>query len=224
MKPVITCPRCQQEKPVYRFNRCVKGTYGVQGYCRPCNADYHKRWRGKQLRSCGYCMEIKLQEEFRERMCSSCFEAKAHWGAKRQCAVAECGRAVDTRRVDGLCPPHRRRATRYGDPCAGPPLRAVPNPAGYKDRQGYIRIRHKGRGRFQHQVVMERKLGRALWPWENVHHRNGIRHDNRPENLELWVRSQPSGQRVSDQVSHAIKILSAYAPHLLVFVPDEETA
>src|SRR5437870_7230817 len=50
----------------------------------------------------------------------------------------------------------------------------------------------------EHRVVMEERLGRPLEPNENVHHKNGVRHDNRLENLEIWVTSQPSGQRPAD--------------------------
>ncbi|MBA2525677.1 MAG: HNH endonuclease [Pyrinomonadaceae bacterium] len=46
---------------------------------------------------------------------------------------------------------------------------------------------------------MEQILGRPLLPREQVHHENGIRDDNRPDNLELWKTSQPPGQRIAEQ-------------------------
>ncbi len=69
----------------------------------------------------------------------------------------------------------------------------------------------KGQYVFEHILVMEQILGRHLLPQESVHHRNGVRDDNRPENLELWTRPQPAGIRVTDAIAWAHEILARYA-------------
>jgi hypothetical protein len=86
-----------------------------------------------------------------------------------------------------------------------------------RHKAGYVMIWSPGHPRartgqyvFEHILIMEQILGRHLLPEESVHHRNGVRDDNRPENLELWTRPQPAGIRVSDAIAWARQILARY--------------
>ena len=83
------------------------------------------------------------------------------------------------------------------------------------DKSGYARIKtREGEGPNDwdkyHRYVMEQHLGRKLETFENVHHKNGNKQDNRLENLELWITKQPKGQRPEDLIEYAKWILKTY--------------
>lgn len=69
----------------------------------------------------------------------------------------------------------------------------------------YRKIRVDGKQMQEHRYVMEQMIGRPLRPFESVHHKNGHRLDNQPENLELWATTQPYGQRVDDLIAFVVE-------------------
>lgn len=68
-----------------------------------------------------------------------------------------------------------------------------------ESRTGYIVVTKGTWRQYEHRAIMEKEIGRKLRPEESVHHRNGIKDDNRPENLELWATKHLGGQRAAEQ-------------------------
>ena len=124
--------------------------------------------------------------------------ARSHMARAEQCSVEGCSKPVFGK---GYCSMHFARVRRHGD--AGPAGPQARRPPG--NGKGYVTVTIDGHSRLEHRVLMADHLGRPLWPDEYVHHRNGVRNDNRLENLELWARSQPPGQRVTDILAYWVK-------------------
>ena len=130
--------------------------------------------------------------------CSRCaYQRKKELDAKT-CEVEDCDRRIDRR--SKRCVPHRIGTGRPELPIGSKRLESY----------GYVTVKTEDGWQREHSYVLAEKLGRPLGPGESAHHINGVRTDNRPENLELWVVRQPSGQRAKDLLAWAREIEATY--------------
>ena len=176
-----------------------------------CLSHYNRIIRREKLCSVKDCGMPKLAKN----LCSSHYARLNKFGDIREdvpfqkknqsCQFPGCVRKHNSK---GWCSFHRQQIRR-GEELSLEPKRA-PNGTGHINNYGYRMIGKDKIYKFEHRIVLEQMLGRPLFKDENVHHINGVRDDNRPENLELWIIPQPPGQRVKDLVEWAHEIIKRY--------------
>lgn len=154
--------------------------------CEVCGALFERKV--KTVRTCSVDCGNELKRKNKQVVCKTCggvFErphGKQRMFCSRSCAMKDRNRAGQKTKAEGDTITHR---------------------------DGYIQQKHNGKWVMQHRLVMEQQLGRVLAPHERVHHKNGDRSDNRPENLELWtVGKDPAGQRAADLARERLKALT----------------
>lgn len=181
---------------------CTADRY-VKNYCEAHYSRWKRHGDPKYVRQVLLCSESTCDIPAQARgLCVKHYHSARYRGDFDvvPCSIDGCAKRAH---ISGLCAMHYARSWR-GTAIDAPQRRE--RGSGTPDRNGYIRImRPDGITVAEHRLVMEQILGRPLLKRENVHHINGRKADNRPSNLELWVRPQPNGQRVEDLVHWVIE-------------------
>ena len=217
-----TCKTCLKEnKSNYTdiCQICYNNRWFASNPLREC-ATCHKEYKGFGV-NCAICAR-KLRESIQPiTPCSSCGRVDVKIKNKTLVLCSTCYRNKNDQEIPGFKENRILKNRIFHRKYRGtdPNLPYKKNDGnGYIDKQGYRVLckrdhpnAEKTNGHLkEHTFVMSKHIGRPLRKGETVHHKNGIRHDNRIENLELWHVGQPAGQRVEDKISWCKEFLKEY--------------
>lgn len=173
-------------------------------YCsREC---WHSKIRASEA-ECAQCKE-KFKPKYAQQMYCSVGCKNKGIAVDKTITCATCGKEFERPhgKTRAYCSISCANKARYrGIKVDKQPLTPKEDMGGRsKTTGGYISVRIGDRRVLEHRLVMEEHLKRKLGKDEYVHHKNGVRTDNRIENLELWLskthgsKKDPKGQRVED--------------------------
>lgn len=174
--------------------------------CTTCSERPAKNKRGPAV-----CEECLAHRVTKERRCGDCDGPFRTQNNSTRCAPCTYKRRKEyTQHSCAKCDTLIDHRAKHCGNCTTRGPKRFPVGTRKVDTDGYVRVKTVHGWRSEHVHVMQEHLGRLLQRGETVHHRNGVRGDNRVENLELWAKSQPSGQRVADLLAWAHEIIERY--------------